>query len=219
MTRTVYIIEDDHDMRDSLQLLMEGHGYSAVSYPSAEDFLAELECVSAPPRCILLDVGLPSMDGLEVQRELKQRDVSIPIVMLSGHADVPMAVEALQGGALDFLEKPVPPDVLFKSVERGMEVDLARAEKRHHETDYKIRTRSLSSREREVLDLLVAGRNSKQMAADMGIGVATVLKHRAHMLAKMGVKSDVELTLLAASVNAAPGPESAAQTARQQDRR
>jgi two-component system, LuxR family, response regulator FixJ len=209
MPHTVYVVEDDTDMRDSLKMML-GSRYPVECFASAEEFIAALDHLDSSPRCLLLDVGLPRMDGLAMQRELKERGISIPIIMLSGHADVPMAVEALQGGAVTFLEKPVPPAELLQTVKEAFQQDRVQAARQRLIDDCQNRLDSLSRREREVLELTAQGRNSKQMSAELGIGVATVLKHKAQMLEKMGIRSDAELCTLITTVR---GPEFPADSA------
>ena len=206
MTAMIYILESDEQLRQLLCDIFASAGYETREFGEGEAFLDAVESLGGSPRCLVLAELLSTMSGLDVQGELRRRNITVPIVMLSGEAEVSTAVEALQNGATDFLEKPVEPEALLKSVARALEFDRSRSEHRSHEVDFQIRCRSLSSREREVLDLTVLGRNSKEISATLGIGVSTVLKHKSHMLAKMGVKNDVELTLFAASVEHPANP-------------
>ncbi|MEX0715176.1 MAG: response regulator [Planctomycetaceae bacterium] len=198
---TVFVVDDDPQMRESVSLMLRSVGYEPRPYASAEDFLEDLSEVrtpGGPPRCVLIDVRMPGMSGLELQQRLIAEDVRIPAVILTGYAEVPMAVQALQDGAVHFLEKPIRRDMLQRCVEDALAVDEQARVARAEETELAKRLESLTAREREVLDRLLDAKNVKQIAAELGIGLQTIAKHRAKVLRKFGARNDVELALLVA---------------------
>jgi two-component system response regulator FixJ len=197
----VFVIDDDPDMRDSLRTLLETSGYQVRVHESAVAFLAG-EGPSGRG-CVLSDVRMPDMDGLELQRQLKARGSNLPVILMTGHADVPLAVSAMKAGAVDFLEKPFDDTALVNSVNRGLEqaqrADATEAStKAVHE-----RLAQLTVRERQVLDLLVAGRPNKIIAYELSISPRTVEIHRARVMDKMEARSLAELVRMVLSANAA----------------
>jgi two-component system response regulator FixJ len=195
----VYVVDDDAAVRRLVSRVLETSGIDALEFGSADAFLTECNLSAAATHCLLLDIGLPGMDGLSLQRELLRREIVIPIIILTGLADISLAVRAIQAGALDVLEKPVCNDELRRIVEKALQVDR---EHRQRESDRKqvlARLATLSEREREIMDQLSIGKNSKELAAVLGIGTQTILKHRAKVLRKLQVRNEVELVRLLAS--------------------
>ena len=195
MIPTVFVVDDDAALREALVQLLEAAGLQAESHADGEGFLAAFR--DDRPGCLLLDVAMSGMSGLDVQAELARRGSPIPIVFLTGHGDIPMAVRAVQAGAVDFLEKPMTGGALLQQVRRALTLDeegrCARAQ--HHEIEGRIRR--LSPREREVMGLVVAGNSSKEAARLLGISVRTVEVHRTHVMHKMGAANLAELVALA----------------------
>ena len=193
-TPLVYVVDDDEPLRDSLQFLLESAGYRAETYAAAEDFLA----VSQPARgsCIVLDVRMPGMSGIELQHELARRGSTLPIIFLTGHGDVPMAVAAVKRGAFDFVEKPFEDERLLRLVAEALELDTAARERRARRLTATARLDTLTPREREVLDCVVEGRLNKRIAEDLGISIKTVEAHRARLMDKLGVDSTAQLVRL-----------------------
>ena len=187
----VHVIDDDAAMRDSLQFLLESAELSPRAYDSAVEFLNQL--AGLEPGCIVTDVRMPGMSGLELMGELKARGITWPVVVMTGHADVPLAIQAMKAGVLDFIEKPFADEALLSAIRSG----LARAgeEGRRSAELGQIRARlgSLSPRERDVLEGLVAGRPNKVIAYDLGISPRTVEIYRANLMTKMGAGSLSEL--------------------------
>lgn len=188
---TVFVVDDDEAILDALSQLLEATGLSVESYNDGASFLAAYR--KDRPGCVLLDVSMPGMDGKEVQRMLKNRGFNIPILFLTGHGDIPMAVEAVQAGALDFLEKPIPGPALLERVRRALEHDRQHREARSTEEYARKAYTSLSPREREVLEQVVIGHPNKKIALNLGISHRTVEVHREHVMRKMGARNIAEL--------------------------
>lgn len=188
---TVFIVEDDDAMRDALQVLVRSVGMRTYAYAAAEEFLARF--VSEQAGCLLLDVRMPGIDGLELQRQLAAREVNIPIIFLTGHGDVPMAVQAMQQGAVDFITKPFREQALLDSIKRAVERDAHRRRRQAECAGINSRLASLTTREREVLDLVVAGRHNKAIAAKLGLSHKTIEFHRKRIMAKMQAESSMHL--------------------------
>jgi two-component system response regulator FixJ len=191
---TVYIVDDDAGVRHSLDLMMQSVGLKAKCFSTAQQFLKNVN--PSRPGCVVLDVRMPDMSGLVLQQELNKRRIRLPVIIITGHADVPMAVSAMKAGALDFIEKPFRDQTLLDSISRAITESVELLEEQQQQTDTNRLLGQLSSREREVLDLLVEGKGSKQIAAVLGISSKTVDVHRGHILEKMGVRSVVELVRL-----------------------
>lgn len=195
MERTVFIVDDDEAMRDALQLLMRAAGLRAEAFASARDFLRG----SDPRRtgCLLLDISMPEMNGLELQAELHKRRIHLPIVFITGHADVPMAVRAMKAGAADFIQKPLDEHRLVFAVMNALRTDAAGATARPAAAAIAAgaarRMETLSGRENEVLHHLLRGRQNREIAATLNISVKTVEFHRAKIREKLGVASVQEL--------------------------
>lgn len=200
MTPTVFVVDDDAALREALVQLLEAAGLSVESYPDGRAFLRAFG--EGRPGCLLLDVAMPGMTGLEVQTELRTRGIPIPIVFLTGHGDIPMAVRAVQAGALDFLEKPMTGTALLERVRRALALDHEYRHAKALVRDIGERASRLSPREREVMRLVVGGSSSKEVARLLGISVRTVEAHRTHVMHKMGATNLAELVGMAAYVEA-----------------
>ena len=193
---TVYIVDDDPQVCESLSLMVRSVGLNAETYSSAEAFLDNFREASKSPSCMVIDVRMPGLSGLGLQRTLAARGRPIPIIMISGCADIPMAVQAMSAGALDFLEKPFNRQTLLARIQDAVDRDARQRQQDARSDEVASRVEKLSARQREVLDLLVAGKHSKQIAGELKIGEKTVAKHRACVLEKMQVDSVVELVHL-----------------------
>jgi two-component system, LuxR family, response regulator FixJ len=187
----VHVVDDDVAVRKSLAFLLASEGLPARLHESASGFLDDAPRIEAG--CIVTDVRMPGIDGIELIRRLKERGIALPVIVMTGHADVPMAVEAMKEGAIDFLEKPFGDEVFLAAVRSA----LARQEKDSHHgtqiTEIQGRFDALSERERQVLEGLVAGKANKAIAYDLGISPRTVEIYRANVMAKMQAKSLSEL--------------------------
>jgi two-component system, LuxR family, response regulator FixJ len=184
---SVFIVDDDEAVRNSLRLLVKSVGLSATAMLSAREFLESYD--PQQPGCLVLDVRMPEMSGLDLQQQLNLRGAVIPVIFITGHGDIPMAVEAMQQGAFDFLQKPFRDQDLIDRIQRALEKDkLTRAELAERS---RIRERrdQLTPREREVMALVTSGKPNKVMAADLGLSQRTVEIHRARVMEKMGASS------------------------------
>jgi FixJ family two-component response regulator len=202
---TVFVVDDDRAMRDSLSWLLDSVGLRVRSYATAADFLADHD--PAQPGCLVLDVRMPGMSGLDLQAELARRGVELPTIVITGHAEVSMAVRAVKAGAIDFIEKPFSDQLLLDRVRQALEIDLEAREVRRRREDARRRLATLTGREREVLNLVVAGKANKEIAFELGVSPKTVEVHRAHVMSKMCVDSLAELiriTLLAGEIRENP---------------
>jgi FixJ family two-component response regulator len=187
----VYIVDDDEAMRDSLQWLIESQGLAVRTFAAAEDFLAA--CGDAMAGCIVLDVRMPGMSGLELYEKMNLRRCTLPVIFITGHGDVPMAVSALKKGAVDFIEKPFNDKELLRVIGQCLERESATRQQRQREGESARRLAGLTEREREVMDLILAGKLNKQIADVLNISIKTVEVHRARIMDKMGVRSVAEL--------------------------
>jgi FixJ family two-component response regulator len=191
---TIFVVDDDEAVRRSLRLLVESVGLNTQTYSTAEDFMNAYD--PAQSGCLLLDIRMPGMSGLELQSKLAAEGINIPIIIITGHGDVPMAVEAVKAGAFDFIEKPFRDQVLLDDIRKAIEIDAQTRRKQAERDDIMARIALLTPREREVMDLLVIGKSNKGIAYELGISQKTVDFHRAHVLEKMGVDSVVQLVRL-----------------------
>ena len=194
----IYVVDDDDAVRAALRAMLETAGYRTARFESGVAFLDSLDTVRGA--CVLLDVKMPELDGLEVQRRLNDRGVTLPVVIVTGHGDIAMAVQAMRAGAADFLEKPVSRDRLLEAVARAIELGRNVRQDRRERSDIGARLEALTSREREVLEQLVMGRTSKVVAHDLGISSRTVEVYRRNVMAKMDADSLshlVRMTLVA----------------------
>ncbi|APR05937.1 response regulator transcription factor [Thauera chlorobenzoica] len=187
----VHIVDDDEALRDSLAWMLEANGYRVAVHESAESFLQASE--PGMTGCLVLDVRMPGMSGLELFEELGRRRCSLPVVFITGHGDVPMAVSALKKGAVDFIEKPFGERDMLRLIEQCLRLERENRDKRLQEADTARRLEHLTQREREVLDLIIVGKLNKQIADVLGISIKTVEVHRARVMEKMGAHSLAEL--------------------------
>jgi FixJ family two-component response regulator len=190
----VHVVDDDDSVRRSLVSLLEGVGIPVATFPSAEVFLKALR--DDTRGCILLDVRMPGMSGLQLQQVLRERDVTMPTIILTGHADVPMAVSAMSAGAAGFVEKPFHPQELLDRIHDCLEADGRQAALRAERRQASEALARLSSREQEVLRQLVTGKPSKLIASALGISEKTVDVHRSNLMRKTGTRSVAELMRL-----------------------
>jgi len=190
----VHIIDDDAAVRRSLEMLLQSVGHMARSYTSARAFLGSFD--PSIPGCLLLDVRMPGMSGLDLQQLLAQDKIKIPVIIITGHGDVPMAVRAMKEGAFDFIEKPFHDQHLLDSVATALAKGVEIQQQQHEQAKFLERVSSLSPRERQVMDVLVAGKHNKVIALELGISPKTVDVHRGHIMEKMQVKSVIELVRL-----------------------
>jgi len=190
----VYLVDDEFSVRDSLSLLIESTGQSVKSFESAEAFLDNYD--PEYPGCLLLDVRMPFMSGLELQDELLSREISIPIIFISGHAGIPDSAKAFRAGAVDFLEKPFDNETLLARIEEAIKKDIENREKRIENQRVKNCLKHLSVREQEVLCLMVKGRSNKEMAKILDISNRTVEAHRANVMNKMQAEGLAELMVM-----------------------
>ena len=195
MTETipsVFIVDDDAAVRKSLVRLLHSAGYRSETFASAEEFLDRWEGDPAPG-CVLLDIQMPGLDGLQLQQKLQTSDLSIPIIFVTGHGDIPMSVKAMKAGAVDFLSKPFRDNNLLEAVQQAILRDRRqRAERADREAVQK-RYETLTSREREVMALVVRGLMNKQISSELGASEKTIKIHRGRVMEKMRVQSVAEL--------------------------
>ncbi|HVV92982.1 MAG TPA: response regulator FixJ [Hyphomicrobiales bacterium] len=204
----VHVIDDDDAMRDSLAFLLGTAGLTACTYASATAFLAALPGLKAG--CVVTDVRMPGMSGIELLRHLHERGTTLPVIVITGHGDVALAVEAMKAGAADFIEKPFDDEVLLGAVRSAFGRGVAHEERSAERQAIAARLDALSQRERQVLDGLVAGRANKVIAYDLGISPRTVEVYRANVMTKMQAASLSELVRMALTVETAPSDKSPA---------
>ena len=192
---TVYVVDDDEAVRDSLQWLLEGKDYRVRCFDSAESFLSRYD-----PRevaCLIVDIRMAGMTGLDLQDRLIERKSPLPIVFITGHGDVPMAVDTMKKGALDFIQKPFNEDALVNLVERMLDVARQSFAGYQQAASREALLAKLTSREAQVLERIVAGRLNKQIADDLGISIKTVEAHRANIMEKLGANTVADLLKIA----------------------
>lgn len=194
-TAVVHVIDDDEGLRDSLMFLLRAAEIEAQSHSSAIAFLEALPTFR--PSCIITDVRMPGLSGIDLLRRLKELKINVPVIVITGHGDVPLAVEAMKFGAVDFLEKPFDDDMLLASVRSALQLAEGEAKRQSERGDIEGRLAALSKREREVLGGLVTGRANKQIAFDLGISPRTVEIYRANLMDKMGAASLSDLVRMA----------------------
>jgi two-component system response regulator FixJ len=202
----VYVVDDDDAARHSLKFLIECAGHSVSDFNSALSFLASLNGSALPhPGCIVTDVRMPQMTGVELVEKLKQLGIREPVIVITGHADVPMAIQAMKAGVSDFIEKPFSDDAILSAISAALAKRDAQADAEGERREVRQRIDALSGREREVLAALVEGKPNKIIAFDLGISARTVEVYRANVMSKMKVKSLSELVRLALLAGS-PGP-------------
>jgi two-component system response regulator FixJ len=197
---TVFVVDDDQAIRSSLQWLIESVGLNVEVYPTADDFMRSYY----PGRsgCLLLDVRMPGMSGLELQEHLLQKQIRIPVIIITGHGDVPMAVRAMKAGAVDFIEKPFNDELLLESIRKALAVDEKQRELQSQRARVAARLAHLTPREHEVMMMVTEGRSNKEIATALGVSAKTVEAHRARVMEKMEAGSLAELVrmVLAAGI-------------------
>jgi two-component system response regulator FixJ len=204
----VHVVDDDDAVRDSLAVLLESAGFTVRCYDSACAFLAAAP--GLPGGCVLTDVRMPDIDGLALQRRMVEQRLRLPVIVMTGHGDVPIAVEALKAGALDFLEKPFDDERLMDAVRRALAASVHARREAAATAGIAARLANLTPREREVLDRLVAGQPNKTIAYDLGTSPRTVEVQRARVMEKMGARSVAELVRMAIAVEQSAPPLSPA---------
>ncbi len=197
----IHVVDDDPGMRKALARLLRAEGYEVRLFCCADDLLSC--CCADEINCLLLDVSMPGLNGLELQRRLVRCGATIPIVFLTGHGDIPMTVNAVKAGAVDFLTKPVDESVLLKAVRHALADSAARKTDRDEATRAAARFGRLTPREREVMDAVVAGKPNKIIASELGTCEQTIKVHRGRVMEKMGVASLAELIRIASRLDAA----------------
>ena len=196
----VFIVDDDEAMRNSLRWLIESVGHTVETYASARAFLDN----HYPGRsgCLLLDVRMPGMSGLELQSQLESHDIRLPVIILTGHGDVGMAVKAMKAGALDFIEKPFDDELLLAAIGKALNEDAEKREERASKAEILARMGQLTKRESQVMEMVTNGKSNKEIAADLNVSAKTVEAHRAHVMEKMQAGSLAELVRMAMIVGA-----------------
>ena len=192
---SVFVVDDDISVRESLELLLRHEGLGVETFTSAQDFLSSPR--PTVPSCLVLDYSLPGLNGLELQKRMAVERHEMPIIFITGHGDIPMSVNAMKTGAVDFLTKPFRDQEMLDAVTRALERDLERRREEHSNSDIRTRFESLTSRQRQILALVTAGLMNKEVAFRIGISEMTVKIHRGHMMRKMGTKSLADLALMA----------------------
>lgn len=192
---TIHLLDDEAGMRKALSRLLHAEGYEVRAFASSGDFLAA--CNAEEIGCLLLDVSMPDLDGLELQRRLVKAGAKLPIVFLTGHGDIPMTVKAVQAGAVDFLTKPVNQATLMAAIRRALAVAAEQKKERDETSRAAAHFSRLTPREREVMEAVVAGKPNKVIAADLGTCEQTVKVHRGRVMEKMGAESLADLIHLA----------------------
>ena len=198
---TVFVVDDDPLVRESLKRLMESVGQHVEPYDTAREFLEAYD--PARPGCLVLDVRMPGMSGLELQKQLAAANVQLPIIFVSGHGDVPMAAAAVRQGALDFMEKPVNPQELLDRIHQALEQDAERRQLKARREAVEARLARLTSREREVVDLAVTGLTNKEIAARLGVTPQAIDARRAKAMEKLRVETVPELVRLILEIDTA----------------
>lgn len=193
----VFIVDDEPDVRDAISLLVSSVDLNAESFASAREFLDAYD--PARPGCLILDVRLPGMNGLEAQKVMRERGISLPIIFISGHGDIPMAVRAVREGALDFVEKPFRDDALLACVQRAVELDGENRQQEGARQEIEAQLETLTPREVEVLERLIDGKVNKIIARELDVSTRTVEIHRARVLHKMGADNVSQLVRMALS--------------------
>jgi two-component system response regulator FixJ len=192
---TIHIIDDDAAMRDSLAFLLDVNGYAAKAYETADAFLKD--AVAETVRCVISDIRMPGMNGIELVRQLKSQDRQCPVILITGHGDVVLAVEAMKAGASDFIEKPFDDTALLEAIRTALDARPATTGEGSARKEAEARLADLSPRERDVLQGLVAGKINKVIAYDLSISPRTVEVYRANLMAKTGARSMSELMRIA----------------------
>ncbi len=198
----VFVVDDDSSVREAIKSLIRSVGLSVETFETAQEFLRSKR--PDAPGCVVLDVRLPGLSGLDLQRELAAHGISIPVIFITGHGDIPMSVRAMKAGALEFLTKPFRDQDLLDAIQQALERDRAARQQRTETAELRERSDSLTAREREVMSLVVSGLLNKQIAGELGTSEVTVKIHRSQVMKKMGAGSLAELVRMAQKI-AIPG--------------
>ena len=193
---TLFVIDDDQDIRRAISRLAQAEGLTVEDYASAPKFLEHYD--PQKPGCIVLDIRMPGMSGLELQKALSNFGVCPPIIFVSAHGEIPLAIQAMRDGAVDFIPKPFSASALFKRIHEAMALDQENRRKRAHAADVQLRWNTLTDREREISLLLASGETTKHIALDLLISPKTVDNHQTRILAKMNVENSTQLARLLA---------------------
>lgn len=196
---TVFVVDDDPALRDSLNFLIRSVGLPVETFGSANEFLAA--CDPARSGCLLVDIRMPGVSGLELLERLRGRGVDTPAIVITAHGDVPAAVRAMKAGAVDFLEKPFNDQLLLDAIHRALEADARERRARSKRDELSERIEELTPREREVMDLVVDGKSTKEIAQSLGLSTKTVETHRVRIMEKMQAGNIAELVRLALTVH------------------
>ncbi|WP_457674556.1 response regulator transcription factor [Thiolapillus sp.] len=202
---TVFIVDDDQEVRQALALLMESVGLQVETFESGNDFLQQFD--PEQPGCLILDVRMPGMSGLELQARLAAEAIHPPVIIITGHGDVPMAVRAVQAGAVDFIEKPFNDQALLDSVHRALDLDARKRGRASKLAEIRARLATLTPREQEVMKMVVAGKRNKVIALELSVSQSTVEAHRARVMDKMEARSLSDLMRMVLSVEDNNEPE------------
>jgi len=203
VTPVVFVVDDDVSVRESLEAMIETAGWRTKTFATALDFLAHSRDTS--PRCLVLDVSLPGLSGLDLQHRLGDRR-DLPIIFITGHGDIPMSVQAMKAGAVEFLTKPFSDDVLLAAIRRAIESSSTALDRESEVEQLRRAFASLSPRERQVMTHVVSGRLNKQVGGELGISVITVKAHRGRVMRKMNADSLADLVRMAAALDLHAGP-------------
>ena len=187
MKPTVFVVDDDEEVRSALKLLFESVGLPVICYASAVEYLDQFD--DSLPGCLVVDIRMPGMSGLDMQEKLIERPVHPPVIIITGHGDVPMAVRAVQAGAIDFIEKPFRDQILLDSVHRAIEQDAEKRGEASRLSEIREHLDQLTPREREVLELVISGMRNKNISEQLGITLSTVEAHRSRVMEKMQADS------------------------------